>query len=326
MSRRTPKKTRKIKDYLLPHQGNGYKPIFLTVGGVAAALLLIVLIEGAYIIGTKFAFSGSNFMASVLPSVLIGYTNEDRNAAGLSSLESDALLAKAAQLKADDMAAKGYFAHISPEGKTPWYWLDEVKYQYSYAGENLAVDFVDSKDVENAWMASPAHHANIVKEKYTRIGIGTAQGMYQGRETTFVVQFFATPKKVPTAVAEVKKVAVSKNPRVLGAEVEPVATSAPVSAESQVTFPETIPNIQPLAQVVASPTHTVTYILAAVATFFLILLLIAIVVHIRIQFIEVIVGGLLVVLASLSVISFNAINGGAQVPVAPEGAASTQAL
>jgi len=53
------------------------------------------------------------------------------------------LLEQAAQLKANDMAEKGYFAHTSPDGKTPWEWLKDVSYPFLAAGENLAVNFLD---------------------------------------------------------------------------------------------------------------------------------------------------------------------------------------
>ena len=60
-----------------------------------------------------------------------------------------------------DMAEKSYFAHTSPEGLTPWYWITLAGYRFSLAGENLAIDFTESEDVENAWMNSPAHRASI---------------------------------------------------------------------------------------------------------------------------------------------------------------------
>ena len=47
----------------------------------------------------------------------------------------------AAQAKADDMATKGYFAHTSPDGKNSWYWFKQAGYTFTYAGENLALDF-----------------------------------------------------------------------------------------------------------------------------------------------------------------------------------------
>jgi hypothetical protein len=297
------RKVRKIKDFILPHKGNGYKPLALTAGGIALALALVVLVQGVYVLGSHFALSNPNFLASVLPSVVTALTNEDRAANNLAVLTPDELLTKAAQLKAEDMADKGYFSHVSPDGKTPWYWLDQVQYPYSYAGENLAVDFNDSKEVEEAWMASPTHRANIVKPQYTRIGIGVAKGMFEGNETTFVVQFFATPKKGVELPGATAVASVGKDAQVLGAATSPVTVG---------DF---------FARVAASPMSTTAFVLAGLAGLFTILLLIAIVVHVRIQFIEVIVGGLLVISAALVFIVWNAAEGGAQ--VAPSDSATS---
>lgn len=304
------KKRTRIQDLVIPHKRNGYKPGLLSVSAVLATLAVLVGIQAAYFFDTKFAFSKIDFLASVLPSVLVGFTNEDRTAQGLNALIPDDVLAKAAQMKAEDMAANGYFAHVSPDGKTPWYWLDKVGYPYSYAGENLAIDFKDSKEVEDAWMASPAHHANIVKPQYTRIGIGTAEGMYEGEKTTFVVQYFASVRK-GASIPQLSDVGSTTNPRVLGAEVEPLTPDA-----FMLFF----------ARIAASPLHTITYVLGGIAGLFLLLLFFAIVVHARIQFIEVLAGGLLVVLASLGLLAYNAMDAGARVPDAPNAVASTNSL
>jgi uncharacterized protein YkwD len=289
------RRARKLKDFVLPHSGNGYKPLLLTAGGVALALSLVVLVQGAYVLGSRFAQSNPGFLASVLPSVVTSLTNDDRLAQGLGELQSDELLTKAAQLKAEHMAENGYFSHVSPDGKTPWYWLDQVGYPYSYAGENLAVDFNDSKEVQEAWMASPTHRANIVKREYTRIGVGVAKGMFEGNETTFVVQFFATPKKGAEVPGGTKVAAVGTNAQVLGASTGPASVG------------------EMLAQVAASPMSTTAYVLAGLAGLFTLLLLIAIVVHARFQFIEVIVGGLLVIAAALVFIVWNASEGASNV-------------
>jgi hypothetical protein len=103
------------------------------------------------------------------------------------------LLTVAAQDKANDEATKGYFAHTSPQGLTPWYWFQQVGYNFDYAGENLAVNFSDSEDVTTAWMNSPEHRANILNTDFTQIGIAAAQGVYEGEPTTFVVEEFGTP-------------------------------------------------------------------------------------------------------------------------------------
>ena len=69
------------------------------------------------------------------------------------------------------MAQKGYFAHVSPEGLTPWYWLGEVGYTFSHAGENLAVNFAEPEEVVDAWMNSLAHRTNILNGNFQEIGI-----------------------------------------------------------------------------------------------------------------------------------------------------------
>ena len=200
------KKLQKLKHYLFPHAGNNYKPGVFARESVAAIALVILLIEGAYQLQINVVVPKTGFMAAVLPAVLADLTNNDRTTSNVPSVKEDPILDKAAQNKANDMAAKGYFSHVSPDGTTPWHWLDEAGYKYTYAGENLAVDFTDSSDVEDAWMQSPAHHANIIKPEYAEVGYGVAEGMYEGHDTTFVVEFFATPnteKVVKTIISKI---------------------------------------------------------------------------------------------------------------------------
>ena len=142
-----------------------------------------------------FEARSNSYMASVLPSVLDDLTNQNRQVQNLPILSVSPVLNKVAELKANDMAQKGYFAHTSPEGKAPWYWFDQAGYNYEYAGENLAVDFTDSVDVARAWMNSPKHKANILKNAYTEIGTAIATGTYQGHATVFVAQEFGRLSK-----------------------------------------------------------------------------------------------------------------------------------
>ncbi len=134
-------------------------------------------------------------VSAIYGSVLVNLTNRDRTNSKVPELKINPLLEKAAELKANDMATKGYFAHNTPDGKTPWYWLEQAGYQYLYAGENLAVNFLDSEEVQNAWMNSPTHKSNIINPKFTEIGIATSTGFYKGREAIFVVQMFGAPAK-----------------------------------------------------------------------------------------------------------------------------------
>jgi uncharacterized protein YkwD len=142
---------------------------------------------------------GHTQLATVISSSLIDLLNADRASNNLPHLTLNEKLTVAAQAKANDMAEKGYFAHNSPTGVEPWHWFQVAGYSFQYAGENLAIDFADSSDVETAWMKSPTHRANIVDVHYTEVGIATAVGIYEGHQTTFVVQEFGSP--VPVAGA-----------------------------------------------------------------------------------------------------------------------------
>lgn len=170
----------------------------------AAFLAAILFLELIFLFNAFYVYPVSNFLASILPTVLIEETNTRRESQNLTSLKVNSLLEKAAQMKADDMATRGYFSHATPDGKTPWYFLDKAGYVFSMAGENLAVNFFDSKDVAEAWMNSEGHRANILSSNYTEIGIAAAQGIYQGKKTVFVVQFFGTPAVATAPIAPVK--------------------------------------------------------------------------------------------------------------------------
>jgi hypothetical protein len=156
--------------------------------------------------------SNNSKLAAILSSTLVQLTNEERSKFTLGTLQENELLTKAANLKAEDMATKGYFAHISPEGKKPHNWLQDVGYVYQYAGENLAVNFADSEDVTIAWMNSPTHKANIVKPVYTEIGIGTATGTFEGKKTIFVAQVFANPYLAPKSLQNLASVQTLSGP------------------------------------------------------------------------------------------------------------------
>ena len=193
---------RRLQDHVTPSHRNAYRPHLLRRRALLFLLAVILVAEGGLVFNLLARQSGSNFLAAVIQSEILHLTNAERAQNSVGTLKENTLLDRSAQAKADDMATRGYFAHNSPDGKQPWSWITAAGYNYRYAGENLAVRFVDSKDVVVAWMASPTHRANIVKPNYTEVGVGLAQGMYKGQPATFVVQHFGRPAS-----------------RVLGAEV-----------------------------------------------------------------------------------------------------------
>lgn len=179
----------------------GWEPRYLKRNHLlASAVLVVCLFAGTGLMERFVTQSGSPYIAAVISAVLVDLANNDRGQSELPELTVNPKLVEAAQLKANDMAEKGYFAHQTPDGYDSWHWFEEVGYDYTHAGENLAVDFSDSADMEKAWMESPTHRGNILNEKYTEVGIATAKGMYKGRETTFAVQMFGRPS--PTEAAK----------------------------------------------------------------------------------------------------------------------------
>lgn len=171
----------------------------------------LIITAGLLSIAGSFSFlqtekllSGDEHVAAVYANALVLLANYDRTNADLPDLRENPLLSQSAQLKAEDMAKNSYFAHTSPTGVEPWVWFREAGYPYLHAGENLAIRFVDTFKVHRAWMDSPDHRDNIMGAQYQEIGIGMATGLYQGRETLFIVQHFGTTRPgLTTPEAEV---------------------------------------------------------------------------------------------------------------------------
>ena len=220
-----------LKKYFIPHEGNDHRPHILRDEAALVLIGALLFLELCFLVGS-YALTGSSFLASILPAVLTDETNVSRATEGLAALTYNPLLEKAATLKAHDMAEKGYFAHTSPAGVTPWYWLSEAGYEFKAAGENLAVNYFDSKDVAEAWMKSPTHRANVMNPQFSEIGVGFAEGTYEGKNTVFVAEFFGTPapapqSEVPVSVdpAPASVVEVASTPTT--AAVQPAASPAP---------------------------------------------------------------------------------------------------
>lgn len=191
---------KRLKKYFVPHEENEYNPHLLR----EAAVLVISVVALAGFAFSVFHVSlltrDSDFLAAVLPAVLVDLANGDRASNDLPELVINPVLEEAARRKAEDMAKNSYFSHSSPDGTEFWQWFIDAGYTFTYAGENLAVNFSDSVDVENAWMNSEGHKENILNGNFTEVGIATAEGEFQGRETIFVVQLFGRPALASASV------------------------------------------------------------------------------------------------------------------------------
>jgi hypothetical protein len=166
-------------------------------------------------------------------SDLTTYTNSARSANGLGNLSLNGKLNSSAQSKANDMIARDYWSHNTPDGVQPWWFFTQAGYSYSNAGENLAYGFSDSSSTVDAWMNSPGHRANILGS-YTEVGFGIASGAnYQGGENTVVVAHYATPASPPPAPAPAAPVA--PTPQTQSAQPAPAPTPTETPAPTPTT-------------------------------------------------------------------------------------------
>jgi uncharacterized protein YkwD len=121
--------------------------------------------------------------------------NKERTNYNLQPLSKNFSLQESANSKALDMANNNYFSHISPYGKKWSQFINDQKYDYSIAGENLAKDYSNPKTMIEAWMNSPSHRENILNNQVTETGISVYNGKLDNKPTRFVVQVFGKPNK-----------------------------------------------------------------------------------------------------------------------------------
>lgn len=114
-----------------------------------------------------------------LEARMLDLLNQERIQRGLHPLQADPQLIQVARAHSQDMFARGYFAHFTPEGKSPFDRMDEARVQYQTAGENLALAHSLSI-AHNGLMNSPGHRANILNPSYGRVGIGILDGGFYG--------------------------------------------------------------------------------------------------------------------------------------------------
>lgn len=149
-----------------------------------AALLLIII---GLLFLPKIAY-----MTSVDSETLIELTNNEREKEGLNKLTANQLLAKAAHEKADAIINNQTFQHNIKDKKFSS-WIRDAGYQYSYVGENLAMDFSSCEGIMKAWSESELHKKNILNPRFTEIGMAVIDGEFNGEMTTIVVQIFGEP-------------------------------------------------------------------------------------------------------------------------------------
>ena len=121
--------------------------------------------------------------------------NRERSARGLSKLDRDRKLQRAAQRHNDVMQNRSCFSHQCPgEGSLTSRlqsvgWLLGGLSAWAY-GENIAWASGGSgtpKNMVRSWMNSPGHRANILSGRFNEIGIGYGKGTISNKNTNGAV-------------------------------------------------------------------------------------------------------------------------------------------
>ena len=117
--------------------------------------------------------------------------NDYRAEEGLAPLHADLLLVEAAGDRMRHMEDESFWSHQSPDGLSPFHWLNQRQYHYRAAGENLAYGFETARLLVQSWMESRGHRANILSANYEDCGIAIIDGSTLGPATgkSVVVMF-----------------------------------------------------------------------------------------------------------------------------------------
>jgi len=256
-----------LRHLFIPHHRNNYRGKILHHSTLFVLILFLTFSSFSSISLKHISKDVLGIAYSITDSDMLTYVNKARAENNLQPLVMNDVLAQAALAKGKDMFSKNYWAHFAPDGTSPWYFIRNSGYQYTYAGENLAKGFTDSKDVVDAWLASPSHRENILSDKYQDMGFAILEGSLQGEDTVLVVQMFG--KNPYTEAAAVP----SENSFAAGQEVAPAIqepilekvveqesgdiASAPQEAGVQAAFEEhsviakPLINIAPIARIIS---------------------------------------------------------------------------
>ena len=167
--------------------------------GLACAFLAVLVGLGASVAAPA-GVSGER-QVSGLDLSLLAQLNRIRGDHGLVPLTPSPGLAAAALQHTRDMVGNGYFAHASADGTPFWRRIElyypQSGYAYWSVGENLLwTSGPPSANAElDAWMASPAHRANILDPGWRQIGIASlsaahAPGAFAGLDVTVITTDF----------------------------------------------------------------------------------------------------------------------------------------
>ena len=144
--------------------------------------------EAAYDYLSKSYIPTKNY-SPIMSNDVIKLVNIERQKRKLPLLTYDEALTQVAVIKAQDMVNRHYFEHESPYYGMPWDLATLFDYPYTSLGENIGRNIPTAEAAVKAWMASPSHRENILREHYTNTGVAIA---LDGKGNYYWVQLFSS--------------------------------------------------------------------------------------------------------------------------------------
>ena len=105
---------------------------------------------------------------------LFRLTNRDRAEAGLPELQWNEWLAQAARKHAAEMARRGRLSHQFPGEAGLRDRIAATSLHFDASGENVAVG-PNTTEINQGWMLSSGHRANILDARYNSIGVAVVR-------------------------------------------------------------------------------------------------------------------------------------------------------
>lgn len=220
----------KLLAWFIPHNKNHFHPHVLRPVGLSVFVAVLLLTNLSYNLVEAKKFQVLGYATSISTAEIISLSNNERTSRGLGALATNSALNAAALAKANHMIANDYWAHVAPDGTTPWDFIAGAGYSIYTAGENLAMGFMTSSGVVQGWMNSPGHKANILNDTFADTGVAAVNGILQGQETTLVVAMYGSTGPIAPAPAPAPSPTPAPEPAPAPApEPSPTPTSTPSS-------------------------------------------------------------------------------------------------
>lgn len=137
---------------------------------ITAALALIAICLAP--LPARAQAEGAPFTLDAEERAVLRLINAYRASHGLHPLVPLAVLNAVAHDHSLDMATRGYFAHATPDGRSPFDRMRDAGYDADSMGENLAAGNEHASETFEQWRRSPSHNRAMLDPEYVAIGIG----------------------------------------------------------------------------------------------------------------------------------------------------------